>query len=236
MRRRSSWWMPLPGEEGDEGGRELWPCSHACGVPAPPPPTPTQCACTLLCRWLEPRLPAVEELSFTLRCGEQHLGSSCMLSCEKLLKPSAAGPAAARPALRALSVEWPGPVLLDVGLGLGPTAGLTSLVYSCQLLHVMRWGIDLGYPNHHLLPPLQKFAFSDGSLDSGWPLQLPWLPPSLTLLSLDGASVRELPPLLAHLPALRRCAGALAPPCGRRGEAASSCRNLTLALLLRASL
>lgn len=144
-----------------------------------------------LCRWLAPHVVAVEELIFDITSAD--LGE---ILWQHVLPPAA-------PVLRSATIAWPGSLGCHVPpphlpalthLSLGPD---TSVTLMDRL------------PNHLVdLPALQEFQLLDGALpDLGEP-PAPWLPPTVTLLLLDGAGLRSLAPALVGLPRLRRCAAA----------------------------
>jgi hypothetical protein len=103
--------------------------------------------------------------------------------------------------LAKLSIEWPEAVLLGGPRGALPLPLLARL-RKLALPAVGR--VDVAEPLPASLA-LTDFGLAGGTL---WgradALAAPWLPPSVTALFLESAGLRALPPVLAHLPRLRR--------------------------------
>ncbi|KAL4440373.1 hypothetical protein ABPG75_003374 [Micractinium tetrahymenae] len=151
--------------------------------------------------WLAPRLAAVESLSFTVLSPEPLVLPAghppVRLPALLLVPPGGAfgGGGVALPALRQLSIQWPGAAVLCFASA-PPLPALRRLS--------LPDGTDLSVPAATLLGPLPaqlaQFELCDGSLSVE---RGPWLPPSLSALCLAGARLRCLPDVLTHLPQLR---------------------------------
>ncbi len=170
-----------------------------------PPPLPwrpqVSVPCRRRCRWLAPRAAAVEELFFAAVAEEPaNPNHYTLLAVPKLLFSCC--PADAPLPLAKLSIEWPEAVLLGGPRGALP---LPLLAHLRKLALPAVGRLDIG----ERIPA--SLALSDFGLCGGtlWgrdaALAAPWLPPSVTALFLESAGLRALPPVLTHLPRLRRC-------------------------------
>lgn len=157
---------------------------------------------THLCRWLRPRLPAVEELQLFMTVSVAEAAPVALLG--QLLAGSGAGLLHYPPLpLTRLVLLWPGAVDFDPG-ALVLLPALRSLTFFDTRLRVTG---TLPGPTEQggqpvVLPPLTDFEMDGGQLLDA---AKPWLPPTVTALKLCDCGLRALPqPLLNSLPHLRR--------------------------------
>jgi hypothetical protein len=154
--------------------------------------------------WLAPRAAGVEHLRFAFAPPPHPSGIP--LPLPHMLLPLAR--CAALPALRALSVDWGVSVVLTVfDVAGGPALpALTSLAFHSGQ-HLVIPELEGGQAAAAaVLPCLEAFGLFDSSLSGA--LHGPWLPASITRLCLSNCALDALPGALAHLPRLRRQAGA----------------------------
>lgn len=141
-------------------------------------------------RWLAPRADAVEELSLALQMQ--------LLSANQLV-PAVVVPPCGLPALRQLTIEWPGTAMWTTAAQpwqqLLPALNKLDFVLGTQLCLENR-GLCV-------LPSLREFSMANGTLELSACLS-PWLPPTLTSLWLSAAGIRGIPSTVTHLTSLRR--------------------------------
>lgn len=195
-------------------------CAAAMPACLRQPPHPAAC-----CSWLAPRLAAVQELSITLCSADPLLVGDAPVSATTTLPQGLFGVHGPPLSMRKLTLSWPGQVRLVFPTG-GRLSSLRHLsLQNCKSVHLLLAGPCAAPPgleafavvdveHFELAAPPGAHAAPPGSQSQQW------LPPSLTMLRLSDAGLRELPHVLALLPrlrrwvpraALRRAAGAAGP-------------------------
>lgn len=116
------------------------------------------------------------------------------------------------PALRQLSIHWPGTVAWTTASRpweeLLPALSKLDFVVGTQLCLENR-GLSV-------LPSLRQLSLADGTLELSACFTSEWLPPSVTSLWLPNAGIRGIPATVSLLTSLRRQATALCRALGRR--------------------
>jgi hypothetical protein len=188
-------------------------------------------------RWLRPRSPAVESLSFAVVLPDPvdpnyYAGLPLPLHLLSAFSHSPTAPCR----LAKLAIEWPEGATLSgeaVAEQAGAARGLRKLAFPAVGQLVVYGSLAAA------LPQLTDFSLADGTLvvekevalergtgedehsgdeqsDGSEDEEAPavpdvaWLPPSVTQLYLENVGLRALPRVLAHLPALRRWAAGIA--------------------------
>lgn len=151
------------------------------------------------CRWLGPRLAAVEELH--MKVDSLPWMPSLQLSLLRTAVKGvgmAAGGAGPLP-LAKLSFDW------DGGLDLECTVEQLDRLQSLRKVAIFgaHFDVVVRMPPFSTLPSLTDFSLIGGHLEDESVLDGPWLPPTLTALCLSEDRLERLPGVLRHLPALR---------------------------------